>query len=87
MFRAAAWRCGSGRQHLFACRRRVAGDVMIEIVEPAGADTFAVTHLGGKAVTARLRAESAVRARQPFPLAFDLSKVSYFSPKDGERLN
>ena len=46
-----------------------------------------MTHLGGKAVTARLRAESAVRARQPFPLAFDLSKVSYFSPKDGERLN
>ena len=77
----------TGNAHLPGTAQGAGGDVMIEIVEPAGADTFAVTHLGGKAVTARLRAESAVRARQPFPLAFDLSKVSYFSPKDGERLN
>ena len=60
---------------------------MIDVVEPAGADTFAVTHLGGKPVTARLRAESAVVAKTRFPLAFDLSKVSYFSPQDGSRLN
>lgn len=66
---------------------RGGGEVMIDVVEPAGADTFAVTHLGGAAVTARLRAESAVRPKQMFPLAFDLSKVSYFSPKDGHRLN
>ncbi len=45
---------------------------MIDIVEPAGADTFAVTQLGVKAVTARLRAESAVQgAASMFPLAFD----------------
>ena len=73
--------------HLPGQARRADGDVMIDIVEPAGADTFAVTSLGGKPVTARLRAESPVRARAPFPLAFDLSKVSYFSPKDGQRLN
>ncbi len=77
----------TGNAHLPGTAHGAGGDVMIEIVEPAGADTFAVTHLGGKAVTARLRAESAVRARSMFPLAFDLSKVSYFSPKDGERLN
>ena len=64
-----------------------APEVMIDIVEPAGADTFAVTRLGGAEVTARLRAESAVKAKAPFPLAFDLAKVSYFSPETGERLN
>ncbi len=64
-----------------------AGEVLIDVVEPAGADTFVVTRLGGTPVTARLRAESPVRARQTFPLAFDLSKLSYFSPKDGVRLN
>lgn len=77
----------TGNAHLPGTAQGAGGDVMIEIVEPAGADTFAVTHLGGKPVTARLRAESAVQARKPFPLAFDLSKVSYFSPTDGERLN
>ena len=77
----------TGNAHLPGTAHGAGGDVMIDIVEPAGADTFAVAQLGGKAVTARLRAESAVKARQAFPLAFDLSKVSYFSPKDGERLN
>ena len=77
----------TGQAQLPGTAEGAGGEVMIDVVEPAGADTFAVTHLGGKAVTARLRAESAVRARQMFPLAFDLSKVSYFSPKDGQRLN
>ena len=77
----------TGSAHLPGLAQGAGGEVMIEIVEPAGADTFAVTHLGGKPVTARLRAESAVRARALFPLAFDLSKVSYFSPENGERLN
>ena len=36
---------------------------MIEVVEPAGSDTFAVTHLGGKEVVARLRADADVAAR------------------------
>ncbi|SFS21595.1 ABC transporter ATP-binding protein [Yoonia litorea] len=59
----------------------------IDIVEPAGADTFVVTHLGGKAVTARLHAETTAKAGQPQMLSFDLSKVSYFVPATGERLN
>ncbi|SES77186.1 ABC transporter ATP-binding protein [Paracoccus homiensis] len=77
----------TGTAHLPDAARQSGGEVMIDVVEPAGADTFAVTHLGGKPVTARLRAESAVRPKQMFPLAFDLSKLSYFSPKDGQRLN
>jgi multiple sugar transport system ATP-binding protein len=41
------------------------GDCLIEVVEPAGSDTFAVTKLGGKEVVARLRADARIApARQ-----------------------
>src|SRR5262245_19278784 len=43
----------------------------IEVVEPAGADTFAVTHLGGKQAVARLRADAKVSAGQTSKLAFN----------------
>ncbi|MEX0283655.1 MAG: ABC transporter ATP-binding protein [Paracoccaceae bacterium] len=62
-------------------------DCMIDIVEPAGADTFVVTELGGKQVTARLHAETHARAGEVQQLAFDLGKVSYFAPDSGLRLN
>jgi len=60
---------------------------MIDIVEPAGADTFAVMQLGNKHVTARLHAETKAVAGQSQRLALDLGKVSYFAPETGERLN
>jgi len=59
----------------------------VEMVEPAGADTFVVINLGGKAVTARLHAETTAQAGKPQALSFDLAKVSYFEPETGERLN
>ncbi|MGB0695150.1 MAG: ABC transporter ATP-binding protein [Rhodospirillaceae bacterium] len=59
----------------------------IDVVEPAGADTFVVSHLGGKEVTARLHAETGAQAGQELTLAFDLAKVSYFAPDSGLRLN
>ena len=62
-------------------------DCLIDVVEPAGADTFVVAHLGGKEVTARFHAETAAEAGKPMEFAFDLGKVSYFSPETGERLN
>ncbi|MFT6526292.1 MAG: multiple sugar transport system ATP-binding protein [Celeribacter sp.] len=62
-------------------------DCVIDIVEPAGADTFAVMQLGGKHVTARLHSETTATAGTPQRLAFDLGKVSYFSPDSGLRLN
>jgi multiple sugar transport system ATP-binding protein len=52
----------------------------IEVVEPAGADTFAVTHLGGKQAVARLRADAKVSAGQTAKLAFNLDKAVYFDP-------
>ena len=62
-------------------------DCMIDIVEPAGADTFAVLQLGGKHITARLHAETTAKAGVAQRLSFDLGKVSYFAPDTGLRLN
>ena len=62
-------------------------ECLIDIVEPAGADTFVVSRLGGKQVTARLHAETAARPGATLDLAFDLGKVSYFARDTGERLN
>ncbi len=39
-------------------RNVVTADCHIEVVEPAGSDTFAVTNLGGKEAVARLRADA-----------------------------
>ncbi|WP_208347713.1 ABC transporter ATP-binding protein [Pseudaestuariivita rosea] len=59
----------------------------VDMVEPAGADTFVVSHLGGKEVTARLHAETQATPGQDLNFAFDLAKVSYFEPDTGRRLN
>ncbi|WP_050927513.1 ABC transporter ATP-binding protein [Aestuariivita boseongensis] len=74
----AGFRSGSGVQE---------AECLVDMVEPAGADTFVVTSLGGKEVTARLHAETSARARQHLSLAFDISKASYFAPESGQRLN
>ncbi|GAB4382677.1 ABC transporter ATP-binding protein [Albidovulum sp.] len=60
---------------------------LVDMVEPAGADTYVVSQLGGRQVTARLHAETRARAGAPLALAFDMSKVSYFAPDSGKRLN
>jgi multiple sugar transport system ATP-binding protein len=62
-------------------------DCFIDMVEPAGADTYVVSKLGGKQVTARLHAETRAKPGSTLGLAFDLCKVSYFAPDTGERLN
>ncbi|WP_126976411.1 ABC transporter ATP-binding protein [Frigidibacter oleivorans] len=62
-------------------------DCRIDMVEPAGADTFVVSEMGGKQVTARLHAETRARAGEHLPLSFDLGKASFFDPASGDRLN
>ncbi|GGA78069.1 sugar ABC transporter ATP-binding protein [Brucella endophytica] len=62
------------------------GDCLIEVVEPAGSDTFAVTHLGGKAVVARLRADANIAVGQTARLAFNLDKAVFFDPKTEARI-
>lgn len=51
---------------------------LIEIVEPAGSDTFVVTNLGGHSVVARLRSDSDIQAGKEIQLAFNMSKAVFF---------
>jgi multiple sugar transport system ATP-binding protein len=52
----------------------------IEVVEPAGSDTFAVITLGGKHVVARLRADAHIAPNSHATLAFNLDKAVFFDP-------
>ncbi|MBY5792458.1 sn-glycerol-3-phosphate ABC transporter ATP-binding protein UgpC [Rhizobium leguminosarum bv. viciae] len=62
------------------------GDCLIEVVEPAGSDTFAVTKLGGKSVVARLRADTGIAPGQNTRLAFNLDKAVFFDPDSQARI-
>ncbi|PBB26188.1 ABC transporter ATP-binding protein [Mesorhizobium sp. WSM4307] len=61
-------------------------DLHIEVVEPAGSDTFAVTNLGGKGVVARLRADANIQPGTSTPLAFNLTKAVFFDPATESRI-
>ncbi|MHB2167436.1 ABC transporter ATP-binding protein [Alsobacter sp. R-9] len=58
----------------------------VEVVEPAGSDTFVVTHIAGKEVTARMRADADVKAGTRVPFAFNLDKAVLFDPGTGQRI-
>ncbi|MQW89573.1 ABC transporter ATP-binding protein [Sinorhizobium saheli] len=62
------------------------GDCLIEVVEPAGSDTFAVTRLGGKEIVARLRADARIAPGQTSRLAFNLDKAVFFDPESEKRI-
>ncbi|CAN7464353.1 ABC transporter ATP-binding protein [Brucella pseudogrignonensis] len=64
----------------------VEGDCLIDVVEPAGSDTFAVTRIGGKQVVARLRADARISAGQRSRLAFNLDKAVFLDPKTQARI-
>ncbi|WP_144377904.1 ABC transporter ATP-binding protein [Mesorhizobium amorphae] len=64
----------------------VTTDCHIEVVEPAGSDTFAVTNLGGKGVVARLRADARIKPGATAPLTFNLTKAVFFDPATQERI-
>ncbi|HMQ58701.1 MAG TPA: ABC transporter ATP-binding protein, partial [Rhizobiaceae bacterium] len=61
-------------------------DCLIDVLEPAGSDTFAITQLGGKEVIARMRADASVEPGQIVPLAFNLDKAVFFDPATEQRL-
>jgi multiple sugar transport system ATP-binding protein len=64
----------------------VTSECQIEVVEPAGSDTFAITHLGGKEVVARLRADAKVSPGKKAMLAFNLDKAVFFDPGTEQRI-
>ena len=59
----------------------------VDIIEPAGSDTFVVTKLGNKEVTARFHSETDIQIGSKVKFSFDLEKVSYFDLKNGQRIN
>jgi multiple sugar transport system ATP-binding protein len=58
----------------------------VEIVEPAGSDTFVVIHVAGKELTARMRADSVVGVGQKHKFAFNLDKAVLFDPSTTRRI-
>jgi multiple sugar transport system ATP-binding protein len=61
-------------------------EALVEVVEPAGSDTYVVTRSGGKEIIARMRADADVRPGARIPFAFDLAKAVLFDPASGKRL-
>jgi multiple sugar transport system ATP-binding protein len=61
-------------------------ECQVDIVEPAGSDTFVVTRFGGTEVVARMRADAMIRRGDVVPFAFNLDKAVVFDPEDGRRL-
>ena len=61
-------------------------DAPVEIVEPAGSDTFVVIHVAGKELTARMRADTEVRVGQQHTFALNLDKAVLFDPTSTRRL-
>lgn len=58
----------------------------IEVVEPAGSDTFAVTRFCGKEIIARLRADAAITAGEVAKLTFNMNKAVFFDPASETRI-
>jgi multiple sugar transport system ATP-binding protein len=61
-------------------------DARVEIVEPAGADTFVVTRAAGKELTARMRADTELRIGENHTFAFNLDKAVLFNPQTSRRI-
>ena len=61
-------------------------DCVLDVVEHAGSDSFAVIEAGGTDITARFHGDSKLASGDRAPVFFDLSKVCYFNSKSGVRL-
>ncbi len=98
---SAAMRALLGRQVIFGIRPeaftdpqgadRTTGQIekrtcFVDVVEPAGSDTFAVVNLGGKSAVARLRADAQIAPGAVTELAFNMSKAVFFDPASQARV-
>jgi multiple sugar transport system ATP-binding protein len=64
----------------------VNADCHVEVVEPAGADTYVVTRLGGREVIGRMRSDMQVAPHSTVPFAFNMDKAVFFDPKSELRI-
>jgi multiple sugar transport system ATP-binding protein len=60
--------------------------ITIELLEPTGADTYALTRIGGKAVTVRFAPKQAPQIGQTAWVAVDPAAVCLFDPKTEQRI-
>ena len=58
----------------------------VDIIEPAGSDTFVVTKIGNTEVTARFNSETQVSIGSEIDFVVDLGKISYFDKLSGQRI-
>ena len=58
----------------------------IDLIEPAGSDTFVISRMGGTDVVARLRADARPQTGAPFQLAIDMAKCVLFDPATQKRI-
>jgi multiple sugar transport system ATP-binding protein len=58
----------------------------VDLVEPAGSDTYVMTKIAGKEVTARMRADADVRPGQSVSFAFNLDRAVLFDPTSTHRI-
>jgi multiple sugar transport system ATP-binding protein len=64
----------------------VHADCHVDVVEPAGSDTFVVTRLAAKEVIARMRSDANVRTGDRMDFAFNMDKAVYFDPATQKRV-
>ncbi|MFS4438435.1 ABC transporter ATP-binding protein [Paracoccaceae bacterium GXU_MW_L88] len=58
----------------------------VSVIEPSGADTFVTTHLSGKDVIARMRADTTAAPDTPFTFTVNMDKAVLFDPDTEERI-
>jgi multiple sugar transport system ATP-binding protein len=58
----------------------------IDVVEPTGSDTFVMTSLGGREITARVRASKHVAPGEAVTLKVNMAKAHFFDPETGTRI-
>jgi len=58
----------------------------VDVIEPAGADTFVTTTLGGVNVIARMRADTEIATGQKFGFAVNMDKAVVFDPVSKNRI-
>jgi multiple sugar transport system ATP-binding protein len=68
------------------CLSIVMVEGLVDVVEPAGSDTFVVTRFGDKNVTARMRSDVSIKPGEKLAFAFNLDKAVLFDPETGRRL-
>ena len=66
--------------------RTATAECLVEVVEPAGADTYVVTRLGGREVVARMSPDCKACAGETIPFAFRLDKAVFFDPETHARI-